>query len=291
MRRDAVHALDPKSMGVLLHLAEAAPGFVSIDALLARTWSGAVVGDNALYQVISRLRRCFDDDPHTPAVIETLSKRGYRLKVPVQRAIERTTTKPATIAVLPFEDRSPAPPDPYLAEGLTLEIHSQLAKVAALRIISRDAVLAGLAAGMGSAAVASSLGAGYAVAGTVRAEQGSVRVTVQLDDVDAQRQLWSATFDRARDDLLALHSEVAIATTQALQMSLSALERARIDRPGTVSLAAYQLMQRATRFDPAVMQDNRSRSRPSAKRLHWIRRMHTHWRKWRGGVAGAQTWA
>jgi DNA-binding winged helix-turn-helix (wHTH) protein len=49
---DEVHLLDPKAMGVLLHLAEAAPDYVSFEALLARTCRGRV-GDNALYQVIT----------------------------------------------------------------------------------------------------------------------------------------------------------------------------------------------------------------------------------------------
>jgi len=257
-RGDESHLLDPKAMGVLLHLAEAAPGFVSIDALLARTWAGVVVGDNALYQVISRLRRCFDDDPREPTVIETLSKRGYRLMANVGRETdEHRSSVSMSLAVLPFEDFSAAPADPYLAEGLTLEIGSQLQKVSALRIISRSAVSACLAEGTERTAVASRLGAAFALWGTARTEHGCVRVTVRIDDVDAKRQLWSATFDRATDDLLALHSEVAIAIAQALQTCLTALERARIDRPGTVSLAAYQLVQRAARFDPTVIQDNR----------------------------------
>jgi DNA-binding winged helix-turn-helix (wHTH) protein/tetratricopeptide (TPR) repeat protein len=261
-RSDEIYPLDPKTIGVLVHLAEAAPNFVSIRSLLARTWPGAVVGDNALYQVISRLRRCFADDPHAPAVLETLSKRGYRLRAPVRWMIdEEADSSPLIIAVFPLEDHSPIRSDPYLADGLTLEIGSHLSKLTALRIISRDAITASLAGGAKPAVVATGLGARYAVSGTVRAEHACVRVTVCLDDVDANLQLWSATFDRNNDRLLALHSEVAIAIAQAVQARMTELEFARIDRPATVSLTAFRLVQRLVhrteRLPAQVLHDNR----------------------------------
>lgn len=93
-RGDESRSLDPKDLSVLLHLAECAPDLVATDALLERSWPGIVVGDNALHQVIGRLRRAFGDDARTPKYLKTLPKRGYRLMVTV-RSIE-----PARAAVL-----------------------------------------------------------------------------------------------------------------------------------------------------------------------------------------------
>jgi DNA-binding winged helix-turn-helix (wHTH) protein/tetratricopeptide (TPR) repeat protein len=80
---DISHRLDPKQMAVLVHLIERAPGLVGHDELLARNWPGVVVGDNTLHQVIRQLRRLLGDDARSPAYIETLARRGYRLRVPV----------------------------------------------------------------------------------------------------------------------------------------------------------------------------------------------------------------
>jgi DNA-binding winged helix-turn-helix (wHTH) protein/tetratricopeptide (TPR) repeat protein len=77
--------LDPKEMQVLLELAASAPDLVTRESLLARVWAGTVVGENALDQVIARLRRALRDDARHPGCIETLPRRGYRLMVPVVR--------------------------------------------------------------------------------------------------------------------------------------------------------------------------------------------------------------
>ncbi len=73
--------LDPKDLSVLRHLLRDAPAVVATEALLAESWPGVVVGDNALQQVIARLRKAFDDDARKPRYIETRARQGYRLMV------------------------------------------------------------------------------------------------------------------------------------------------------------------------------------------------------------------
>ena len=86
-RNGQSETLEPKDMSVLMHLVEFAPEVVSSEELLSRNWPGAVVGDNALHQVIARLRRVLGDDAKNPAYIETLSRRGYRLLAPVAESL------------------------------------------------------------------------------------------------------------------------------------------------------------------------------------------------------------
>ncbi len=78
-RGNETRLLEPKDLAVLLHLVEAAPNMVPAAELLARNWAGTVVGDNALHQVIGRLRRALGDRARQPKYIETLSRSGYRL--------------------------------------------------------------------------------------------------------------------------------------------------------------------------------------------------------------------
>ncbi|MBI3154625.1 MAG: winged helix-turn-helix domain-containing protein [Burkholderiales bacterium] len=78
--------LEPKAMAVLLRLAARPGEVVSRDELLAEVWPGLVVGDDALTQVVVKLRRALGDTSRRPAYIETIAKGGYRLVAPVRPA-------------------------------------------------------------------------------------------------------------------------------------------------------------------------------------------------------------
>jgi DNA-binding winged helix-turn-helix (wHTH) protein/TolB-like protein/Tfp pilus assembly protein PilF len=75
---ETVH-LEPKVMDVLVALAAEPGAVLSREQLLAAAWPGMVVGDEALTQSIIKLRRALGDNPRSPAFIETIPKRGYRL--------------------------------------------------------------------------------------------------------------------------------------------------------------------------------------------------------------------
>jgi DNA-binding winged helix-turn-helix (wHTH) protein/TolB-like protein/Tfp pilus assembly protein PilF len=77
--------LEPKAMSVLVYLAERPGQVVSREALLSAVWSGLVVGDDSLTQVVIKLRKALGDVPEKPAYIQTISKGGYRLVAPVVR--------------------------------------------------------------------------------------------------------------------------------------------------------------------------------------------------------------
>ena len=71
--------LEPKAMAVLLHLARQPGEVASRDELLAAVWPGVIVGDNALTQVVIKLRKALGDTAREPAYIQAISKKGYRL--------------------------------------------------------------------------------------------------------------------------------------------------------------------------------------------------------------------
>ena len=85
-RADQTVRLEPKVMEVLIVLAEHARAVLTREELLAAVWPGVVVGDEALTQSIIKLRRALGDNPRSPAFIETIPKRGYRLIAPVAEA-------------------------------------------------------------------------------------------------------------------------------------------------------------------------------------------------------------
>ena len=91
-RGDQTARLEPKVMEVLVYLASHPGEVVTREALEAAVWAGSVVGYDTLTGVIQKLRRAFDDDPKNPRIIETLSKKGYRLMAPVESVRELPST-------------------------------------------------------------------------------------------------------------------------------------------------------------------------------------------------------
>ena len=75
--------LEPKAMAVLVLLADRPGQVLSREALLSQVWPGLVVTDDALTQVITKLRKALGDDPDRPTYIQTVTKKGYRLVAPV----------------------------------------------------------------------------------------------------------------------------------------------------------------------------------------------------------------
>jgi TolB-like protein/tetratricopeptide (TPR) repeat protein len=163
---------------------------------------------------------------------------------PEDERVTRGANPSVTVAIMPFENLSIAEDDAYLAEGLALEIGSQLSKVADLRLISRSAVLAALTDDATSATVGRNLGAGRVLEGVVRIAGDRVRITAELTDVTSLEQVWAETYEREVGDLFAMQSEVALAIADGLEANLTTEERSRIETRATEDLAARRLYER-----------------------------------------------
>jgi DNA-binding winged helix-turn-helix (wHTH) protein/TolB-like protein/cytochrome c-type biogenesis protein CcmH/NrfG len=77
--------LEPKAVELLVFLMQRAGEVISREELLSALWPGVVVGDNALTQVVTKLRKALGDTARKPTYIEAISKRGYRLIAAVER--------------------------------------------------------------------------------------------------------------------------------------------------------------------------------------------------------------
>ncbi len=80
---DLEKRLDPRLIDVLIELASAGGEVVTRGQLLDMVWKDTHVSENTLSQAVSRLRRALEDSTSQPRFIETISKSGYRLLVPV----------------------------------------------------------------------------------------------------------------------------------------------------------------------------------------------------------------
>lgn len=74
-------SLEPKTMAVLLCLAEVPGRVVSSEELIHQVWADRPMGENPVYKAIAKLRRAFEDDRGEPQYIGTVPRKGYRLLV------------------------------------------------------------------------------------------------------------------------------------------------------------------------------------------------------------------
>ena len=86
VRRDGrlvAHRVGIKSLMVLDLLAQRAGEVVTREECLAYAWAGTLPTDDVLTQAVKGLRRALRDDVE-PRLVETISRSGYRLTVPVE---------------------------------------------------------------------------------------------------------------------------------------------------------------------------------------------------------------
>jgi TolB-like protein/DNA-binding winged helix-turn-helix (wHTH) protein/tetratricopeptide (TPR) repeat protein len=99
--------LEPRTMRLLLCLAESAGEVVSVDRLLNEVWAGVVVGSASVYQAVSQLRKLLGDVDPEPTYIATVPRKGYRLVAPVRR-LDAPSAASAADAVPSAETPPPA---------------------------------------------------------------------------------------------------------------------------------------------------------------------------------------
>ncbi|NUM79690.1 PD40 domain-containing protein [bacterium] len=85
---DAQIRIEPKTMEVLVYLLERHGATVTREEFFQVIWKDSFVTENTLNQIISKLRKILKDDTAQPRIIETVSKKGYRIIVPVEKKIE-----------------------------------------------------------------------------------------------------------------------------------------------------------------------------------------------------------
>jgi TolB-like protein/DNA-binding winged helix-turn-helix (wHTH) protein/Tfp pilus assembly protein PilF len=139
-------------------------------------------------------------------------------------------TNPAVraIAVLPLTNLSGDPEQDYFAEGMTEALITELGKISALRVISRQSVVQYKGSKKGLSEIARELNVDAVLEGTVERAGDQVRVIARLDQVSPEGQLWSNQYNRDIRDLLRLQDEIARAVTDEIQVKLKPQEHARL---------------------------------------------------------------
>ena len=175
------------------------------------------------------------------AVIETVRQAltsGRQVHVD---AGPQTPRRIESIAVLPLANRCAEPGQDYFVDGMTDALIAEFSRLQALRVISRQSVMRYRDTVKTAPEIAAELGVDALLEGSVMVVRGTVRVQAQLIDAASDRHIWSHSYDRQTEDVLALHTDVARAIVDDIRVRLSPAERAHLNAVRHVHPAAHEL--------------------------------------------------
>ena len=150
----------------------------------------------------------------------------------------------AGIAVLPFENLSNDREDAAFADGVQDDLLTKLAKIAALKVISRTSVM-GYRDQHNTRQIGDELGVSHVLEGSVRKTGAWLHINAQLIDARKDAHVWAEDYDRDLKDMFAIQSEIAQKVAEQLRVKISPAERQAIERPPTADMTAFDLYSRA----------------------------------------------
>ena len=264
--------VEPKALKLLIFLVENRGRLVHRREIIDAVWSGAFVSDHVLNRAIGQLRKLLVDDAKAPRYVETVPTLGYRfiaelqaevplaeqpaspllsnreresnespLGVPVAPISAIDSHRIQAIAVLPLEDFSGNSENEYFADGMTEALITCLAKIKALRIISRTSVMQYKKVRKPLPQIARELNVDAVIEGSVLRSGDRVRIAAQLIHAATDRHLWAESYERDFGDILSVQSEIARRIADAIKVMLTPEERAQLTENRKVDPEAHEL--------------------------------------------------
>ena len=192
------------------------------------------------------IRRCLTKDaeerPHDIGDLRReLGSVALELSSTGGRHAQPAVAATPSLAVLYFENLARDPESEYFCAGITEDILTDLSKIKALRVASRNAVLRYRGAPVDIPKVAADLGVGAVLEGSVRRAGDRVRITAQLINAADGFHLWAERYDRTLQDVFAVQEEIATSIAEALRVALTPAESKNLVRDRPNDAHAYDL--------------------------------------------------
>ena len=156
------------------------------------------------------------------------------------RSLERRSAEIRSIAVLPLDNLSGDASQDYFSDGMTDELITDLAKIKALRVISRTSVMRYKGTHTPLPEIARKLKVDAILEGSVLRSGEQVRITAQLIQVPADKHLWAESYEGNLSDTLALQNKVARAVAEQIRIEVTSQERAELKSVKKIDPEAYE---------------------------------------------------
>ncbi len=187
------------------------------------------------------------EDPASPpfqalarALGAMLARRGGA-SASVANPVEAAQRPGVSICVLPFANISGDREQDYFSDGISEDIITDLSKVSALSVVSRNTAFTFKGASVDLGQIARQLQVSHILEGSVRKAGERVRITAQLIDGSSDSHVWAERYDRDLSDIFAVQDEISRAIVAALKLKLLPEESKAISQRSTANPEAYKL--------------------------------------------------
>ena len=159
-----------------------------------------------------------------------------------------------SLVVLPLSNFANEPE--YFVDGMTDALISALARIQGVRVISRQSAMHYKGSKKLLPEIARELGVDFVVEGSVARVGESVRLNAQVVQANPETTLWSESFERRADEVLALEGTFATAIAGAINVNLTANERTRMVVTRKVDPDVYEAYLQGKYFGERFDQDS-----------------------------------
>jgi TolB-like protein/DNA-binding winged helix-turn-helix (wHTH) protein/Tfp pilus assembly protein PilF len=261
--------------------------------------------DQSINFCVNKVREALGDDSQKPRFIETVPRKGYRFIAPLVESGPAPAAIPnpaprrrwwllgaaavvtlaaialaakliapgdrgakpiESLAVLPLENLSHDPDQDYFADGMTDELITDLAKISALRVLSRTSVMQYKKTKKPVPEIARELNVDAVLEGTVTRDQGRVRITAQLIRAAPEKHLWAERYEGTLNDVLTMQDAVAKAVAREIRIQVTPQEQARLKAPRAVDSEAHEAYLKGRYLSERPTEGNLVRSREYLER-------------------------
>jgi adenylate cyclase len=139
-----------------------------------------------------------------------------------------------------LENISKDPEQEYFSDGITDALINELAKISALRVISRTSVMQYKEVKKSLPEIARELDVDAVVEASVFTAGGKVQIRANLIHVPSERNLWSQSYEREMSDVMILQSEIAKMIAREINVNLTVEEQALLESAQQVNPKAHE---------------------------------------------------
>jgi eukaryotic-like serine/threonine-protein kinase len=211
-----------------------------IERCLSKPASGRYADAGELHVALVDLRKAAAGDAPGAAKTTAATSRAARSRdasTPRKAKIGRIRS----LAVLPLDSHSVDIEQEFFAEALTESLIADLAHIGGLRVVSRTSVMRYKGTRKRLPQVARELNVDAIMLGSALRVGGRVRISAQLIHGPTDAHIWSQSYERDSEDILALQSEVAHAIADEVRVKLTPRERSRLSNVRRVDRAAHEV--------------------------------------------------
>jgi adenylate cyclase len=168
--------------------------------------------------------------------------------------LAQAAKNPFSIAVLPFVNLTGDPTQDYVADGLTSNLTTDLARIQNALIAPTESVQALTRKSLSLPEMAAGLGVRFVLQGNVQQGGDKLRINAKLTDTMSGTQLWSETFNGDLSDVFALQDQITTRISTSVGEQIVVLVAGEnVTRKGEPKVADLLLRIAALRIKPILI--------------------------------------